>query len=201
MLLSDEGVVYISDEISRQCTDAVIQEYSERLRQHIRYVREAGARVGVNPHLLEIHDKSKWTPEEFPAYAHYFCSGVDVSSVDAVTVSSDFARAWLHHIHANPHHWQHWMFPDGYSPKNSGVERGVVEMPTCYALEMIADWMGASRVYTGSWDITDWLHKNMERIHVHSCTAKFLRDAFVSLTDIAHPDIVNGCRFASELED
>lgn len=202
VLLSDSGMVYISDGTDPHLTNEVIQEYTERLRQHIRYVSEAGQRIGVNPKLLSVHDFSKWSTEEFPAYAKYFCSKQDISPVDASSVSSEFAKAWLHHIHCNPHHWQHWIFPDNFSPKGSDVERGVVEMPQHYALEMIADWMGASRVYTGSWDITDWLHKNMEKIRVHSSTAKYLRNVLgVSLTDIAHPDIVNGCYFGSELED
>lgn len=197
----DSGLV-VSYELDAESdlTEAECKEYAERLTQHITYVREAGRRIGVSPTLLDVHDLSKWSRAEFAAYAKYFCGKSDVAPADNPIVSGAFARAWLHHIHYNPHHWQHWIFPDNFSPKGSDVERGVVEMPQRYALEMIADWMGASRVYTGSWDITDWLQKNMQKIRVHSRTARYLRDEFVGLTDIAHPDIVNGCRFGSELE-
>jgi hypothetical protein len=42
-------------------------------------------------------------------------------------------------------------------------------MPETYVREMVADWMGASRAYTGSWDMTEWLAAQGpgigERIH------------------------------------
>jgi len=67
-----------------------------------------------------------------------------------------------------PHHWQHWIFADGFSPKGSSVESGVMEMPAIYVREMVADWMGASRVYTGSWDMTAWLATNLPKVRLHS---------------------------------
>lgn len=140
--------------------------FRESLNKHIQFVREAGEKIGVGPMLLELHDMSKWTPNEFEAYAKHFHGG---GAPDA------FAAAWLHHIHHNPHHWQHWIFPDGFTPKGSAVENGVIEMPEHYALEMVADWMGASKAYTGEWDMTDWLKGNIPRIRVHSRTAAFLR--------------------------
>ena len=192
------NVSYAMD-IYSDLTDTERNEYTERLRQHIAYVREAGQRIGVEPALLDVHDFSKWGPEEFPAYAKYFCSKQDVSPVDAEFVSGAFARAWLHHIHHNPHHWQHWIFPDNFSPENSDVEKGVVEMPARYAKEMISDWMGASRIYTGSWDITDWLRANMGKIRVHSRTAKYLRDVLSGLDDVVHPDVVRDVWFGGDL--
>ncbi len=174
--------------------------YIDKLLSHIRFVQEAGRRIGVEETLLRIHDESKWSAAEFNAYAMYFCSGVDKSPVDADSISDEFAAAWLHHIHHNPHHWQHWIFPDGYSPKDSSVENGVVKMPERYALEMVADWLGASKAYTGSWDITDWFSKNVGRIRVHSATAEYLRIVLGSanMSDIIHPDVVYGCAFSGE---
>lgn len=116
----------------------VANAYIESLNEHITYVREAGQKIGVHQVQLDTHDRSKWSEAEFPGYARHFKGG---GAPDL------FASAWLHHIHHNPHHWQHWIFSDGYAPKNSQVENGVVAMPNVYALEMIADWMGASRAY------------------------------------------------------
>ena len=169
--------------------------YEERLNQHISFVREAGRKIGADEDLLRIHDASKWSSEEFDAYALYFARGADASPVDASIVGDKFVKAWLHHIHHNPHHWQYWIFPDGYSPKDSTVENGCVEMPACYALEMVADWMGASKAYTGSWDMTDWLCKNMARIRVHSNTAKLIRNI---LDQEGYADTVYLYRFAGE---
>lgn len=161
----------------------IAQAYRDSLLTHIRYVQEAGRMIGVSEQQLEMHDRSKWTHEEFPGYAYHFHGG---------GAPDKFAKAWLHHIHNNPHHWQHWIFPDNYTPKDSKVENGVVEMPQHFALEMIADWMGASKAYTGDWDMKDWLTKNMSKIRVHSRTAQFLCE---TLDHLGYADIVWGQEF------
>ena len=37
-------------------------------------------------------------------------------------------------------------------------------MPETYIREMIADWMGASKAYTGSWDMGEWLTSNWKNL-------------------------------------
>lgn len=164
----------------------VVEAYKISLTRHIEFVQEAGRLIGVAGEQLDLHDKSKWSEEEFYGYAMHFHGG---------GAPDEFARAWLHHIHHNPHHWQHWIFSDGFTPKGSNVENGVVEMPQKYALEMIADWMGASRAYTGSWDMKDWLYKNMPRIRVHSNTAEYVRQ---TLDHLGYADIIWVQKFAQE---
>lgn len=166
---------------------AVAEAYAVSLREHIAYVQEAGKLIGVPDQQLEIHDDSKWTLDEFPGYALHFKGG---------GAPDKFASAWLHHIHHNPHHWQSWIFPDGFTPKDSNVENGVVEMPARFALEMVADWMGASRAYTGSWDMADWLSNHIPKIRVHSKTAALLREI---LDGQGYADIVRMKKFAGEL--
>lgn len=43
-------------------------------------------------------------------------------------------------------------------------------MPETYVREMVADWMGASRLYTGDWNISDWLAENLPRMKLHPNT-------------------------------
>lgn len=167
--------------------EEIIEQYLDSLIAHIRYVQEAGSDIGVSPNQLLRHDQSKFTDSEFPFYAKHFFGGGEPDG---------FAYAWLHHMNYNPHHWQHWIFPDNFTPKGSDVENGVVEMPEVYALEMIADWMGASKAYTGSWDMADWLHNHMPRIRVHSKTAEFLRS---NLDFLGYADIVHTHKWAQEL--
>lgn len=143
----------------------VYDAYMSSLIAHITYVQEAGVNLGVPDVLRRRHDQSKFSGSEFFGYAMHFQGGGAPDS---------FARAWLHHIHCNPHHWQHWLFADGFAPKGSAVENGAVPMPGVYALEMVADWLGAGRTYTGSWDMTEWLERNVPRIRVHSRTAVYL---------------------------
>lgn len=48
-----------------------------------------------------------------------------------------FNRAWLQHIHRNPHHWQHWLLQ-----QDDG--RRVVLLPEADIIdEMVCDWIGA----------------------------------------------------------
>lgn len=148
-----------------------ISAYLDSLVKHIVHVREAGLKLGVSTMQLEDHDSSKFSLEELPHYVRNFHG--DKQNPDG------FAGAWLHHIHNNPHHWQHWIFSDGFTPKGSNVCSGVVEMPEQYALEMIADWMGSSMAYTGSWDMTDWLIGNLPKIKMHPNTAAYVEDVLI----------------------
>jgi hypothetical protein len=132
-------------------TEVVLSDYAKRLKRHIECVWEAADNIGIPFVDVVSHDESKWSHAEFQPYARQFCGAKD----DPL----EFAYAWLHHIHYNPHHWQHWMFSDGYQVQGMD-EKGILKMPEKYCYEMVADWMGASRAYTGSFDMTEWLTKN-----------------------------------------
>jgi hypothetical protein len=162
----------------------VAKEYIKTLQTHIGCVIEASKKLEVPKCQLIIHDDSKWSEIEFCGYALHFKGG---------GAPDRFAKAWLHHIHNNPHHWQYWLFSDGYSPEDSHVENGAIEMPSYYALEMIADWMGASMAYTGTEDMSDWLIKNIPKIRVHSKTSEYLK---IVLDHLGYSDIVNVYDFA-----
>jgi uncharacterized protein DUF5662 len=147
--------------------------FVESLTVHIHYVREAGRRLGVPEQQLAVHDQSKYSDAEFAAYAQHFHGG---------GAPTEFCCGWLHHIHHNPHHWQHWMFPDGFTMRGADWTMepgGLLYMPEHYALEMVADWYGASKAYTDSWDMTDWLRKNVGRILLHSRTADFVKGVLI----------------------
>jgi hypothetical protein len=140
-----------------------VKEYFESLHLHKKHVMAAGLIVGGIPdERLFNHDASKFTIDEYPYYARQFHG----DRGDPV----GFARAWLHHIHCNDHHWNHWLFADGYSPYGSGVElSGALPMPEVCVREMVADWMGASRTYTDSWNMEEWLNEHLpQKIILHS---------------------------------
>ena len=50
---------------------------------------------------INVHDLSKYSNEEYKAYDDYFYGN------KTKAVKNAFNYAWLHHIHHNPHHWQH----------------------------------------------------------------------------------------------
>lgn len=156
------------------------EQFRIRLKEHISNVREAGRAIGVPDEQLNCHDDSKWGRNEFPYYATNFIQD-DMSPLSEEEVKDGFAVAWMHHIHHNQHHWQHWLFPDGYSPRGSTVEDGAIFMPGNYVREMVADWMGASKTYTGSWDMTEWLGNNLDKIKIHSRSREILHSVLSGL--------------------
>lgn len=85
-----------------------------------------------------IHDWQKFTPNEWGPYVHTFYGpyAYDKRPRDLVDA---FDRAWLHHQHYGPHHWQYYLLRE-----DDGALK-VLEMPIKYRKEMIADWIGAGR--------------------------------------------------------
>jgi hypothetical protein len=103
---------------------------------------------------LIIHDWQKFLPIEFVPYARYFQGG----KLDRDKVS--FMYAWNHHVKFGEHHWEHWLLNPDYN--FGGADNGKIPIPPKYIREMVADWMGASRAYTGGWDMTEWLNENLQ---------------------------------------
>ena len=192
------------------------QAYLQSLQDHIMYVQEAGIRLGVPFEMLKVHDQSKYSREEFMPYALNFFNQ-DGTPRDAardvpfdevpgteIQIEYNFTLAWKHHLQNNDHHWQHWMFPDGYHKPllveiGSMTEDGVVKMPGICVLEMIADWMGASKAYTDSWDMSEWLENNMPRITLHPTTAEFLRATLIGKVDGSYRKVVDHTPFRHEI--
>ena len=88
--------------------------------------------IGICDGIIQRHDESKSSAEEYGPYVDYFY-GVRDSETD-----KRFNRAWLHHIQENPHHWQHWVLL-----QDDGSEE-CLDMPYWYAVEMVADWWSFS---------------------------------------------------------
>lgn len=165
------------------------QAYLVSLADHIRYVQEAGKRIGVPLSRLDIHDQSKYEKEEFVPYANYFWNEDGTPRTERnndLNIEYAFTLAWMHHLQHNDHHWQHWIFPDRYAnkmllKKKVMTPNGVVRMPEICVREMIADWMGASMAYTGSWDMVEWLTSNTERVVLHPRSAVMVRECLINL--------------------
>lgn len=96
-----------------------------------------------------IHDNSKLSPQEFPAYARYFSGKKRTKKV-----TEDFDRAWKHHKENNPHHPEYW----------ERIYGACEDMPIKYIKEMICDWVGAEKAYNkDGWTINtlkQWWKKN-----------------------------------------
>ena len=102
------------------------------IRAHIRYGRTvlrhkwfvflAGVKTRAPLWRLIVHDWSKFTPAEWHPYVLSFNGPWGYRDRPRWVVEA-FDRAWLHHQHANPHHWQHWLLNED-SPNPRYVIRG-----------------------------------------------------------------------------
>lgn len=86
-----------------------------------------------------VHDLSKFSITEFAPSAKYF-QGTS-SPIDAEKAENGYSAAWLHHKAKNKHHQWYWM--DWDNKQNPTPCR----IPREYVYEMIADWIGAGKVY------------------------------------------------------
>lgn len=135
------------------------------MRAHLKYLRYVLAhkfyvlRAGLHIHAwyhprwllrLLVHDWSKFLPAEWTPYVHTFYAppiarrtGQTLEQYHACLAAEKrerlaaFNAAWLHHIHWNPHHWQHHILhqDDGRT--------FVLVPPAVLADEMVADWLAA----------------------------------------------------------
>ena len=131
--------------------------YFKYMARHKWFVFVAGLKFKVPLWRLIIHDWSKFTPGEWVAYTEFFYGERGPDGNRTPEVKAAFKRAWLHHIHLNKHHWNHWVYTD-----TDGTT--ALEMPETYFREMMADWWGAGRAITGKWRANDWYEENREQI-------------------------------------
>jgi hypothetical protein len=147
-------------------------EYAAYVARHKWFVFLAGLKTGAPLWRLLIHDWSKLSPAEwFPYVQKFYGEPDDVYRARRLgnplakaprghefRQPGAFDRAWLHHQHRNPHHWQHWLLREDDGPTVA------LEMPPKLVREMVADWMGASRAITGKSDVASWYAKNRDKI-------------------------------------
>lgn len=122
---------------------------------------------GAEHNIIFAHDQSKMEPDEYEAYDAYFYGGNR-----SYAVVEDFRKAWLLHIHRNPHHWQHWVLI------NDDPEEGEIclEMPYEYIVEMICDWWSFSWQKGNLFEIFVWYNEHREHIKLHPDTRKIVED-------------------------
>lgn len=121
--------------------------------KHKWFVLIAGIKIGCPIYRLITHDLSKFSFKEFPYYGNFFFGNK--------TKEEKFKRAWVHHQNSNDHHWEYWI-PRTSHDKLKGDDNKPITMDKNAILEMIADWIGASRAYEGKWPKLEnwWWYKN-----------------------------------------
>lgn len=117
--------------------------------------------------IIEEHDYSKNHSEEYEAYDRYFYGNNRSNKV-----VSEFKRAWLRHIHNNPHHWQHWVLIN--DEPNEGTI--ALEMDREYVIEMICDWWSFSWKTGNLYEIFEWYDKHKDNMILHKNTRELVED-------------------------
>ena len=110
-----------------------IEEHKDRVRQFAEWLVEKLPEVFTEAtdtktfyELIEGHDDSKFSEEEFEPYAQHFYG--DKKN------DFEFEEAWKHHWMNNEHHPEFWLGED---------------MPYIYILEMLCDW-GSFSIASGN---------------------------------------------------
>ncbi len=134
--------------------------------KHKYFVFLAGRKIGCSYWRLLVHDLSKFLPCELWHYGRQFFG----DQGDPL----GFSYAWLHHQRSNKHHWEAWIPVTGHN-RGGYKDLDPLPMPSKYALEMVADFLGASRAYEGKWPTIDnwaWYRDNFPKIKLHIDTQK-----------------------------
>ena len=150
------------------------ERYNEYLEKHIQGVHDAYEWIERNlPELLsDVHDiveilinfhaNSKYQSEELLPYERYFYPANKVTE----DIEEDFNKAWLHHIHENKHHWNHWVIVE------DGGKLKPLDMPKEYIIEMVCDHFSFAFTKNNPKELFDWYDKNKNKMILSSNTRK-----------------------------
>lgn len=130
--------------------------------------------------IIAQHDASKYKniPDsehyyelscEFDPYAYYHC-GEPYQEVSE-ELEYTYNRAWLAHVHANPHHWQHWKIA-GKAP---------LQMPYVFVIEMILDWWSFSWSKNNLYEIFDWYLEHRDTMELHPTTKQTVENILTAM--------------------
>lgn len=146
------------------------KEYDKYLYEHTNNVAIC-YKLFWNEDLPYKHDASKYSEEEYTAYANYHHPEGD-EPTEEQKLAYDYAV--LHHIHNNPHHWQYWALLD-----EKDEDRKLLPIPDKYIKEMIADWASFALKEKDPKKLIKWYKENRDTIHVNKESKKKLDKSVV----------------------
>lgn len=155
---------------------AKIREYCDYIDEHLINVSRAweilqdackDMNVIYDDHLfftinsmIESHDLSKMSPEEFVQYQRNFYPFGEKDK-------SGFDAAWEHHKAENPHHWENW------------TKKETVRFPNelaCHCVCMVCDWMAMGMKFNDT--AQEYYEKNKDKIDLPDWAVTFLYEIF-----------------------
>lgn len=124
---------------------------------------------------MQDHDASKIRPEEYYPYDAYFYGGNKSHAV-----VENFQKAFLLHMHENPHHWRYWVLIHG----DPDEPETLIEIPLNYIFEMICDWWSFSWRKGDLMEIFNWWDEHKNYIRMHKKSRKVLEYILKEMKDI-----------------
>lgn len=101
--------------------------------------------------IRDGHDNSKYENEEFESYRRKFFPRDGEKPIS----DYEFNKAWLHHIHNNPHHPEYWIYQDYEELKSKGkAQIFYYPMDNDAIIEMLCDWIAMSYKFNNK--VYDW---------------------------------------------
>lgn len=137
------------DEYLQQHKSNVCKGY-QWLQKNLPIITEGS---GAEHNIIFAHDASKSESEEYEAYDAYF-----YGNNRSFEVVENYRKAWLLHLHRNPHHWQHWILIN--DDPNEGEL--ILEIPYNYIVEMICDWWAFSWAKGNMAEIFNWYDEHSQ---------------------------------------
>lgn len=152
--------------------DLYLKRHKENVRNAFQWLKTNLPELFINKpsgewQIIFDHDSSKTNEDEYEAYDAYFYGGNR-----SYAVVEAFRRAWLLHIHRNPHHWQYWVL------LNDEPDEGetLIEIPYNYIIEMICDWWSFSWEKGDLTEIFDWYDEHQPYIKLNPDTREIVED-------------------------
>ena len=126
-----------------------------------------------------VHDLSKLSYSEFGPYSRMFHKNKKPKRETTGyykpydTGNEEFELAWLNHTRRNKHHWQYWVLT--FDRDDHGHEK-IFDMPRRYALEMLADWIGAGKAQNSKYTTLEWYELHKHKLGLSNKTKKFIEE-------------------------
>lgn len=160
--------------------DKYLVKHKEGVKKAYLWIKENIPDIVSESSLEELgwtiytHDSSKTSTEEYDAYDHYF-----YGRSRSYEVVNEFQKAWLHHIHNNPHHWQYYVLIND-DPEEGEV---ILDMPEVYILEMICDWWSFSINSGDLASIFSWYSEHKDYMKLSEATRTGVEKILAAIKD------------------
>ena len=136
--------------------------------------------------LVNKHDESKYTEEEFDAYRrHFYPTKLELEEDEDQQRAADkaYEEAWEHHYRNNDHHPEYWKYFNDKGEKVDTPNAVGVPMPLVSIMHMFCDWYAMDAFHNAA-NHADWFRSDAskkERACLNPETKELVKAMFLML--------------------